>query len=125
MALTPKQTLFVQEYLVSLNATEAAVKAGYKEKTAAQQGYKLLKMPKVSAAIQSSIAARSKRTEVDQDFVIQQLKTIAEGSAADYQDSKLKYANKIRALELLGKHLGMFNGTGAGEDGGVTIVDDV
>ena len=53
---------------------------------------------------------REKRTEVTQDYVITKLREIVEKDASDGPDSELKYANKIRALELLGKHTGAFDG---------------
>lgn len=108
MALTPKQGRFVQEYLVDLNATAAAIRAGYKEKTASQIGHNLLQKPAISAAIQEAQADLAKRTEITQEYVLAKLKEIADADAADYQDSTLKYSNKIRVLELLGKHLGLF-----------------
>lgn len=120
MALTPKQERFVQEYLVDLNATAAAIRAGYKETTAAQQGHNLLRKPAIELAVQAARADLAKRTEVTQDYVIKKLKEIVEKEAADCQDSNLKYSNKIRALELIGKYLGMFaeKGPGRTNDGG-------
>lgn len=120
MALTPKQERFVQEYLVDLNATAAAIRAGYKETTAAQQGHNLLRKSAIEQAVQAARADLAKRTEVTQDYVLKKLKEIVEKEAADYQDSNLKYSNKIRALELLGKHLGMFadKSPGRTNDGG-------
>lgn len=106
MKLTPKQKQFVAEYLVDLNATAAARRAGYSAKTADRIGPELLGKTCVSQAIQEAIQNRQKRTEVTQDYVIQKLKEITDKDASDTQDSDLKYANKIKALELLGKHLG-------------------
>lgn len=106
MALTPKQRQFVAEYLVDLNATAAARRAGYSAKTADRIGPELLGKSCVSAAIQEAILERQKRTEVTQDYVIEKLKEITDREASDSQDSDLKYANKIKALELLGKHVG-------------------
>lgn len=106
MALTPKQRQFVAEYLVDLNATAAARRAGYSAKTADRIGPELLGKSCVSAAIQEAILDRQKRTEVTQDYVIEKLKEITDREASDSQDSDLKYANKIKALELLGKHVG-------------------
>lgn len=108
MALTPKQERFVQEYLVDLNATAAAKRAGYSEKNAGKIGPELLGKTRISSAIQKAMQARSYRTEVTQDYVIGKLKEIADKDASDAQDSDLRYANKIRALELLGKHTGAF-----------------
>lgn len=106
MALTPKQERFVQEYLVDLNATAAAKRAGYSSKRASELGYQLLQKTTVQTAIQNAQLERQKRTKVTQDYVIGKLMEIADKDASDAQDSDLKYANKLKALELLGKHLG-------------------
>lgn len=112
MALTPKQKRFVQEYLVDLNATAAAKRAGYSAKTADRIGPELLGKTCVSQAIQEAIKQREQRTEVTQDYVIQKLKEITDKDASDAQDSDLKYSSKIRALELLGRHTGAFEKQG-------------
>lgn len=108
MALTPKQKRFVAEYLVDLNATAAARRAGYSAKTADRIGPELLGKTCVSQAIQEAIKQRERRTEVTQDYVIRKLKEITDKDASDAQDSDLKYSSKIKALELLGKHVGAF-----------------
>lgn len=106
--LTDKQKRFVSEYLIDLNATAAARRAGYSAKTADRIGPELLGKTCVSAAIQEAIRQREQRTEVNQDYVIRKLKEITDKDASDAQDSDLKYSSKIRALELLGKHTGAF-----------------
>lgn len=106
MALTPKQERFVQEYLVDLNATAAAKRAGYSERRASELGYQLLRKTTVQAAIQRAIQDRSQRTGVTQDYVIEKLKAISDKQASDAPDSDLKYSSQIKAIELLGKHLG-------------------
>lgn len=111
--LTEKQKRFVQEYLLDLNATQAAIRAGYSEKTAEQMGYQLLQKTSVQEAVQEAMKNRQQRTEITQDCVLSELGKVAFAKAADYTDSTLKYSNKLRALELLGKHLGMFDGKGA------------
>lgn len=111
MALTPKQERFVQEYLVDLNATQAAIRAGYSAKTASRIGQQLLAKTCISEAIQKAMKKREKRTEVTQDYVITKLREIAEKDASDGPDSDLKYSSKIKALELLGKHVGAFEGS--------------
>ena len=75
--LTDKQARFVEEYLVDLNATQAAIRAGYSEKTANEQGPRLLVNVSVSQAIAKAQLARSKRTEVTQDRVVKELAKIA------------------------------------------------
>lgn len=108
MALTSKQKAFVQEYLIDLNATQAARRAGYKNP---EIGRQLITNHNVSSAIQAALKAREKRTEVTQDYVISKLREIAEKDASDGPDSDLKYSSKIKALELLGKHVGAFDGS--------------
>ncbi|MGG6860027.1 UNVERIFIED_CONTAM: terminase small subunit, partial [Pseudomonas aeruginosa] len=61
MALNKKRRLFVEEYLVDLNATQAAIRAGYAPKRAAEMGYELLRIPEVAEAIAQAMAERSKR----------------------------------------------------------------
>lgn len=104
--LTPKQERFVDEYLIDLNATAAAKRAGYSEKTANEIGTQNL----VKLSIQEAIAERQKdrqeRTEITQDWVVKNLKKIAERSMEHDEAPYMQAANK--ALELLGKHLGMF-----------------
>lgn len=124
MALTPKQERFVQEYLVDLNATQAAIRAGYKEKTASAIGSENLRKPEIQKALKKALKDREERTEVTQDYVIRKLVEIADKEASDAQDSELKYSNKLRALELLGKHTGAFEKV-VEDDGGVQILDDV
>ncbi|WP_375183503.1 terminase small subunit, partial [Marinobacter sp.] len=68
--LTPRQQRFVDEYLIDLNATQAATRAGYSAKTAASQGERLLRNVDVAAAIAAAKKARTERTEVDADYVL-------------------------------------------------------
>lgn len=152
---------------MDLNATAAALRAGYSPKTAAQVGYQLLQKPAVQEAIQTAMADRAKRTGVTQDRVVAELAKVAFVSGADYarvvtlreteagrpavqaveltdtddltDDQRAAIAcieetkfgikvstyDKVRALELLGRHLGMFDGHGGEEGGGVTLVDDI
>ncbi|WP_269497811.1 terminase small subunit [Castellaniella sp. S9] len=76
MALTAKQRRFVEEYLIDLNATQAAVRAGYSKKTAASIGEENLRKPEISKAVQAAQAERSKRTEITQDMVLKELAKI-------------------------------------------------
>lgn len=77
--LTLKQQRFVEEYLIDLNATQAAIRAGYSQKTAASQGERLLRNVEVQSAITAAVKNRSSRTEVTQDMVIAELVKIAFG----------------------------------------------
>ncbi|EIE46725.1 terminase small subunit [Pseudomonas aeruginosa] len=83
MALTKKQRLFVDEYLLDLNATQAAIRARYSARRAAEIGYQLLQRPEVAQAIQAAMAERSKRTEVEADYVIRRLREIDEMDVLD------------------------------------------
>lgn len=122
--LTDKQTAFVREYLVDLNATQAAIRAGYSERTASRIGPQLLGKTCVREAIEKAQAKRAQRVEVTQDYVLSNLVEVVERTMqrAPVLDRKgeqvtdeegravwtfdAKGAN--RALELLGKHLGIF-----------------
>jgi len=75
--LTPKQALFIREYLVDLNATQAAIRAGYSEKTAYSQGQRLLKDVEIAAAVQGAMDKRGERTEITADRVLKELWDIA------------------------------------------------
>ncbi|MDX1489247.1 MAG: terminase small subunit [Acidiferrobacterales bacterium] len=103
MSLTPKQQRFVGEYLIDLNATQAAIRAGYSEHTAKQQGYENLTKPYVQEAIAEAMLERSERTELSQDWVLAELRNV---HAVAIKDGNLAAANK--SLELLGRHLGLF-----------------
>ncbi|HGN2261032.1 terminase small subunit [Pseudomonas aeruginosa] len=83
MALTKKQRLFVDEYLIDLNATQAAIRARYSTRRAAEIGYQLLQRPEVAQAIQAAMAERSRRTEVEADYVIRRLREIDEMDVLD------------------------------------------
>jgi len=171
--LSPMRQRFVNEYLKDLNATQAAIRAGYSEKTAYSQGQRLLKKVEVKAAVDAAIARRDKRLEVDQDKVIRELVKIGLADIKDYlsyrSEKKLvfvdddgepiidyqpiielvpsddvdgtlvqevslsqkgvfsfKLADKMKALELLGRHLGMFtDNVNLSGEVGVKVVDDI
>lgn len=84
MALTDKQQRFVSEYLVDLNATQAAIRAGYSEKTARQAGAENLSKPDIAAAVAEAQAKRAGRTEITADRVLQELAKIGFANMADY-----------------------------------------
>lgn len=140
MALTKKQKLFIEEYLIDLNATQAAIRAGYSTDTAKEIGCENLTKPNIRMHIDKALAERSRRTGVTADRVVQELAKIAFVNAVDVIDPgtatikedalpedtaaiqsvkvktfgedglerEIKMADKIKALELLGKHMGMF-----------------
>ena len=128
MSLTPKQEAFVAEYLVDLNATAAAERAGFSEKTAYSQGQRLLKNVEVADAIQKALAERSERTEITQDYVLTSIRETMErckqAKPVTYQsgdpvlidtpDGDIAPAYKfdagavLKGAELLGRHLAMF-----------------
>lgn len=141
--LTKKQQLFVDEYLIDLNATQAAIRAGYSVESARDIGCENLTKPNIQQAIAKEMAERSKRTGVNQDRVVLELAKIAFVKMTDIVDDEgrirsdatdddlaciesvkfkesysdtgsmtereVKIASKMKALELLGKHLGMWN----------------
>ncbi len=126
--MTPKQKRFVAEYLVDLNATQAAIRSGYSKKTAQMIGSENLSKPMIAAAVATAQAKRSERTEVTQDYV---LATITETIERCKQAEPVKYKNGdlvyvatpdgeiapaykfdaaavLKGSELLGRHLAMF-----------------
>lgn len=142
--MTEKQKRFVEEYLIDLNATQAAIRAGYSVKRASEIGYQLLQKTTVQQAISEKMAERSKRTGINQDRILMELARIAllnSANVVNYEDAtikedalpddlaavasvkvkrfptkdggegierEIKFCDKVRALELAGKHLGMF-----------------
>lgn len=84
--LTAKQQRFCDEYLIDLNATQAAIRAGYSPKTAEQAASRLLTIVKVSDEIKREMAERSKRTGINQDRVVQELAKLAFVNIADVVD---------------------------------------
>ena len=147
--LSEQQNRFCEEYLKDLNASKAAMRAGYSEHTSAEQGSRLLTIVKVQMKVQELMEARSKRTKIGADRILKELFHIATVDiSAAYDDNghllpvkkiprairraiaaikvfdefegfgrdrvkvgevrEVKFNDKIRALELLGKHLKLF-----------------
>nr|DAI51750.1 MAG TPA: Terminase small subunit [Caudoviricetes sp.]DAY29983.1 MAG TPA: Terminase small subunit [Caudoviricetes sp.] len=126
--LTDKQKRFIEEYLIDLNATQAAIRAGYSEKTAYSIGEENLKKPEIKRAIEEAQLNRSSRVQITQDDVIRMLIENIEKSSGTKQvvitqtrksedgefvgDDVAQFvyepSSVNKALELLGKHLGMF-----------------
>ncbi len=102
--MTRRQKLFVKEYLKDLNATQAAIRAGYSERTAGSLGQRLLKNVEIQKAIQKAMKKRERNTEITAERVLKEIATIAFAPI----DDKLSYRDKIKALELLGKHQALF-----------------
>lgn len=101
--LTDKQTAFVREYLVDLNATQAAIRAGYSERTASRIGPQLLGKTCVREAIEKAQAKRARRVEVKAEDV---LRGVIEVTTQARDSGDLKTA--LKGYELQGKHLGMW-----------------
>ena len=126
--LTNKQKRFIEEYLIDLNATQAAIRAGYSAKTAQEQSSRLLSNVMVQNAIKEAQNKRSERTQIKQDDVIRMLlenieiasgkKAVIKTEIRKSEDGELvgddiaqfvyESSSVNRSLELLGKHLGMF-----------------
>lgn len=140
MALTDKQEMFCREYLVDLNATQAAIRAGYSDKTANRIAAQLLSKLDIGKRIQELKSERGERLEVDADYVLKRLVEIDQMDVADILLSngemkpikdwpkvwritlsgidvtemagdaagllkKIKWPDKVKNLELLGKHI--------------------
>lgn len=101
--LTAKQEQFCLEYMVDLNAKQAAIRAGYSKKTAAEMGYESLNKPHVAARIQQLMAERSERTLISADWVLKGIKSLTEELRGS-DDPKAAY----KGYELGGRHLKMF-----------------
>lgn len=157
--LNDRQKRFADEYLIDCNATQAAIRAGYSEKTSYSMGQRLLKNVEVAAYIDKRKKARIDRTQITQDFVLTELMKIAKSDGTDFAtvgkrnritltptddlppekraavasvkkgakgELEVKTYDKLKALELLGRHLGLWEKTAA-SDGSeeVQIIDDV
>ncbi|WP_431509764.1 terminase small subunit [Variovorax sp. DAIF25] len=125
--LTAKQERFVAEYLVDLNATQAAIRAGYSAKTAGAVGFENLKKPEIAAAIAIAMKAREQRTHITQDRVLQELARIAFFDIRKLYrgDGTLKAMQELdddAAAVLAGVDVQEVGGAAVGGDGGVDNV---
>ena len=103
--LTDKQRLFVQHYLVSLNASDASLKAGYSPKTYRLIGSQNLRKPLIATAIRQAMDKRSDKVEIDAAYVLREIKdTIRECREEETRNPQAA----LNGLELLGRHLAMF-----------------
>ena len=142
--LTVKQSLFVKEYLADLNATQAAIRAGYSEKTAKEIGHENLTKPHIAAVVAEAMSKRSEKAETSAEYVLDRLYQEAEADIADLYNkdgslksvhewpviwrkglvfgvdviemgdgvagkvTKLKISDRVKRLEMIGKHHAMF-----------------
>lgn len=113
MSLNARQRRFAEEYAVDHNATQAAIRAGYSEKTAGQQAHRLLKDVQIQELIEATDREASEAAGLNRQWVIEHLMQIADTGKTD--------SARVRALELLGKHQGMF-AERLQHEGGIEIV---
>lgn len=104
--MTPKQKLFVKEYLVDLNATRAAISAGYSEKTAYSQGQRLLKHVEVAQKIAERAQKQTEKLEISSDYVLNGIKAVVERSIQEGDEYDAFAA--LKGYELLGKYRKLF-----------------
>jgi len=98
--LTAKQKKFCDEYLIDLNATQAAIRAGYSEKTAYAIGVENLRKPQIVDEIECKQSEIRNRNAITVDFVVNGIKAIAEGGEHEN--------NRLKAFDLLAKHVGAY-----------------
>jgi phage terminase small subunit len=100
--LTAKQEAFCREYLIDLNATQAAIRAGYSENTACAIGTENLRKPNVAGYIANLKGERSERTKIDADWVLTASKTLFDRcmTVEDFSAS-----GAAKSIELIGKHV--------------------
>ena len=116
--LTPKQDMFVREYLIDLNATQAAIRAGYSAKTADVQASRLLGNVQVAAAVQAAMDKRAEETGLDAKFVLngivkliercEQAVPVLDHEGNETGEWRFESSSAMRGYELLGKHLKLF-----------------
>lgn len=106
--LTDKQLLFATEYIKTANATQAALKAGYSENSARQQGSRLLSNANVSQYIQTHMEQKNKNTIATADEVLQYLSRVMNGEEKDAFGLDTSIADRTKAAELLGKRHMLF-----------------
>ena len=143
--LTPRQQRFVAEYRIDLNATQAAIRAGYSEKTARQTGSENLSKPAIQEAIARAMRKRSEATEIDAEWVLRQamelhLRCMSEIKPVNnpktgkqiYNDDgnalfKFNASGASRALELIGKHIdiGAFRDRLEVNSGGPSLIERI
>jgi phage terminase small subunit len=138
--LNEKVEVFCHEYMVDYNASKAAHRAGYSAKTAYSQGNRLLKNVEVLSRVRELQIEKTKRLAISQDWVVHQLVDVIEKCIKpvpvmqwDYEEREMRQTGEYtfdskgatKALELLGKHLGMYVDKVELKTEGVTIVNDI
>lgn len=118
--LTVKQQMFVKEYLVDLNATQAAIRAGYSSRTANRTAAKWLSKAVIQEAIQKAMDKRATRIELSADMVLSELRDMVMVPLGKLEENGMTCAAKIKAIELAMKHLRILNEK---LDVGVTVQD--
>jgi len=103
--LTQKQKIFCEEYLKDYNATQAAIRAGYSERSAASIGHEYRQKPKIQRYINQLKKARNLRTQITADRVLQELAKIGFAKA----EKGVRTGHKLKALSMLGKNVGIFD----------------
>lgn len=99
--LSAKKDMFCREYMVDLNATQAAIRAGYSHKTAGAIGFELLKKPEIIIRLSDLAKEKTKKSDITAQYVLDGIKAIAEDEDARQND-------RLKAYELLGKYLKLF-----------------
>lgn len=136
MSLTNKQKAFVDEYLIDLNATQAAIRAGYSKKTASVIGKENLSKPYIKTAIEKRLSEKESALIAKQDEVLKYLTSVMRGETKEevlrgvdvgVQEKthiEVSARDRIKAAELLGKRYGTFTDN-VNVEGTVKIVDDI
>lgn len=136
MKLTPKQEMFCREYLVDLNGTQAAIRAGYSEKTANEQSAQLLAKLSIQEYVQSLMDERKERVDITADYVLKGIKDLTERciqaqpvvvDGMPTGEYKFEANAALKGYELMGKHLKLFTDKTelTGKDGGTIKTEAV
>ena len=102
--MTNKQQLFVGEYLIDFNATQAAIRAGYSENAAEAIGFENLRKPKIEKAIADALKERRERYEITEERVLEEIGAMAFAPTPE----GFKPSDKLAALDKLCKYFGLF-----------------
>ena len=123
--MTRRRERFIEEYLVDLCGAAAARRAGYSPKSARHIACRLLKNQEIRRKVAEAMEQEKENTALRREQVIRELQVVAFAKASDASGAEVKVAQKLRALELLGKHLGLFEGLGARQLPKVEIREDL